>query len=110
MQDLLAAPKVAKQPGFDVSATTAPNGEVTVRAVVQDTSVRALTLRAENLAVAQPIRPVARGGKRPQVIEWKTRRSAADLRWIAVVIPDGDVSRRREAGAGSAASERIRDR
>jgi hypothetical protein len=106
LQDLLAAPDRPKQPGFDLSATTTSNGEVTIRAVVRDTSVRALILRADNLTIAESSRPIARGNKTAQTIEWKARRTAADLPWTAVVIPDGDVSRRREASITS--SGRIR--
>ncbi len=97
MQDLLAARGLVKDAGFGVTVTAAANGELTFRAVVRDTSVRELTLRAENLAVAQASRPVPRGGQGAKTVEWKARRTAADLPWTAVVIPDADVSRRREA-------------
>jgi hypothetical protein len=99
MQDLLAAPSVG-EPAFDLSRP-ASNGEVTIRAVVRDTSVRTLTLRADNLGVAQSSRPIMREKKSPQTIEWKARRTAADRPWTAVVIPDSDTSRRREASITS---------
>jgi hypothetical protein len=38
-------------------------------------------------------------------IEWKARPKTADIPWVAVVIPNGDVSRRREVVA-SVAPER----
>jgi hypothetical protein len=97
MQDLLAARGPVKDAGFGVTVTAAANGELTFRAVVRDTSVRELTLRAENLTVAQASRPVPRGRQGARTVEWKARRTAADLPWSAVVIPDADVSRRREA-------------
>jgi hypothetical protein len=91
MQDLLAS-RVAAAP-FDVTASMAANGEVTIRAVVRDPGVKALSVRADNLTVGRAIR---RGG----IVEWRGRHVVADAPWVAVVIPDGDVARRREVVGG----------
>ncbi len=90
MQDLLAA-RASPDPGFDITAATAANGEVTIRAVVRDASVRSLSIRAENLRGDTRARLVSA----PGAIEWKTR-ATSGLPWFAVVIANGDASRRRE--------------
>jgi hypothetical protein len=81
---------------FTVTSTAAANGEVTVRLTTKPASrVQSVTLRAENLTVDRPTRAVAASAV-PVTIEWKGRLRSAMTPWVAVVIPDGDVSRRRE--------------
>lgn len=96
MEDLAGPPPATADAGFRVAATTAPNGEVTVRATASGGAVGAFELRAENLRVDRPVRTVERRGGGPVTVEWKARPVRADVPWVAVVVPDGDVSRRRE--------------
>ncbi|MGI8617483.1 MAG: glycoside hydrolase family 9 protein, partial [Gemmatimonadaceae bacterium] len=104
MQDLTgtspALEALRSRAPFTASATTASNGEITIRAVVSDAAVRTLALRAQNLRMNRPTRtlPRRRAGK-PVVVEWKARRGDSIAPWFAVVIPDGDASRRREVPA-----------
>jgi hypothetical protein len=98
MEDLMGTPPsgpAAADPGFRVAATTA-NGEVTLRATVSGADVRTLTLRAENLRVDRPVRTVPRRAGGTVTLEWKGRLLDAQAPWVAVVVPDGDMSRRRE--------------
>jgi hypothetical protein len=97
MEDFLGptpAPSVPAQ--VDVTATAPSADQVTIRVVVRDPRVRTFTLRAENLVVDRPTRTVTRRTGRPVTVEWKARRTVRDAAWVAVVIPDADVSRRRE--------------
>lgn len=95
MEDLMAAPAPA-DPGFRVSSTTA-GGVVTIRVTTRGAST--FTLRTDNLRVGRPSRSVSRGVG-TTTIEWKARAVAADAPWVAVVVPDGDVARRREVFGG----------
>jgi hypothetical protein len=101
MEDLLAGWRTRGTPSelspFEVTATTGggSKGEVTIRVVPKDSRVRTFTLRAENLAVDRPTKTVTVRAGLPTTLEWKTR-APPDAPWVAVVIPDGDVSRRRE--------------
>ena len=100
MEDLIGAPPVpaaAVQKDFQVSAATAANGEVTIRVIARPADVKSFSLRAENLRVERPERTVAGRGDKPTTLEWKARTIVAGAPWFAIVIPDGDVSRRREA-------------
>ena len=95
MADLLgASPPVP--PGFSVAATTAANGEVTVRLTSSRADARTFELRSENLVIDRPLRSVSVRTGAPVTIEWKGKPKASSVPWVAVVIPDGDVSRRRE--------------
>jgi hypothetical protein len=95
MQDLLA--REAKAPEFGVTTSTAANGEVTIRVQANQSSAQSFTVRADNLVVANPTRQVTRSANGAAVLEWKARRVTSDVPWVAVVYPDRDVSRRREA-------------
>lgn len=77
-------------------ATVAPNGEVTVRLTTTGDGTHTYELRADELTVDRPARTVTLRAGRSTTIEWKARPTSKDAAWVAVVIPDGDVSRRRE--------------
>ncbi|MGK2935920.1 MAG: glycoside hydrolase family 9 protein [Gemmatimonadaceae bacterium] len=100
MSDLLGGPVPSPaRSGFDVSVTSHTRHQMTIRATVRDAGVRSLTLRSENLVVAQPTQRVRPSGQAPSMVEWRVRRSDSAAPWLAVVISNGDVSRRREVPA-----------
>ena len=94
MEDLLA-PKPLPVSGFDVTSTTAKKGTVTIRAVVRDSTVHSLTLRAENLKVERATRTVPQR-RMPVTIEWKVRLQDAGAPWAAVIHANGDLRHRLE--------------
>lgn len=96
MEDLLSTPAPASDDDLQVTATTAHNGDITIRLTTRDPRVRTVALRAENLRIAQPSRTVQRRAGMPAVVEWKARRIVASAPWFAVAVPDGDLARRRE--------------
>ena len=97
MEDLMAGPAArSRDSSFTVSATTAPSGEVTVRLTSSSTTATSFTLRAEGLAVDRPTRAVVPRTVGPITLEWKGRPTTAGVPWVAVVVPNGDVTRRRE--------------
>jgi hypothetical protein len=94
MTDLLGAG--APSPDFTVAATTAANGEVTVRLTATGAGRRVFELRTENLVVDRPVRAAAVRAGTPVTVEWKGRLKDVGQSWVAVVVPDGNASRRRE--------------
>lgn len=70
----------------------------TLQTKARDPAIRTVELRSENLVVSRPSRRVMRRGRGPGVVEWRVRQADPAAAWFAVVIPDGDVSRRREVG------------
>jgi len=53
-------------------------------------------LRSENLVVDRPSRTIVQSATGSGIVEWKARVATPNAPWVAVVVPDGDVSRRRE--------------
>ena len=102
MADLLDPRRDSSSDAVAVAAhtVTAPNGDVTVRVTATGEGTHTFSVRVENLVVERPSRSVTLQPGRPMTFEWRARRVARDLPWVAVVIPNGDVSRRREAGSG----------
>jgi hypothetical protein len=106
MEDLLgAAPRTARASDVSVTSSTAPNGDVTLRLTSTSGEPQSFAVRSDNLTVDRPIRNVQGGAGKPVTIEWKARPKTAGIPWVAVVIPDGDVSGRREVMPSSAPSE-----
>ena len=102
MADLLDAPRdsISDAVSFSTQTIGAPNGDVVVRLTATGQGTHTFAVRAENLTVERPSRSVTLQPGRPMTVEWRARRVARDLPWAAVVIPNADVSRRREAGSG----------
>lgn len=99
MEDLIgetSPESSAGRPAFAVAATTAPNGDVTIRLTASGEGAHTFALRAENLVFDRPSRAVTLRPGTPVTVEWKARPASADSPWVAIVVPDGDVSRRRE--------------
>jgi hypothetical protein len=98
MEDLLAgAPTTASAPSrFTLAATTAADGEITIRLTARGTGAHRYTLRTDNVRAANATRDVTLRDGQPATIEWKARRIRPDAPWTAVVIEDGDATRRRE--------------
>jgi hypothetical protein len=81
---------------FDVSKTTSATGEVVIQATARGGGVHHLKLRTDNLAVSDDEKEVALKGEGTVTVEWRGRIADRDSPWVAVVVPDGDLSRRRE--------------
>ncbi len=99
MEDLLAQPVSPSAPSagrYDVTSRVAANGEVTVRVTASGSGVHTFALRTDNLAVRNPARTVTLRPDAPVTIEWRGTPVSRTASWVAVVIPDGDVARRRE--------------
>ena len=97
MEDLLGpTPTRAADAQFDVSATVGAGDRITIRVVARDAGRHTFTVRAENLLVDRPTRTATGRGGKPATLEWTARRVDRDASWVAVVIPDGVVSHRRE--------------
>jgi hypothetical protein len=97
MADLMGGePAANRDSSIAVSATTAPNGDVTVRLTASASAARSFTLRGEGLTVERPTRAASPSADGRVVIEWKARPANPRVPWVAVVLPDGDVTRRRE--------------
>jgi len=99
MADLLAdarKPTPAAGPSFVVTASATGDGRVAVRLSATGEGEHTFELRSSNLTVERPFRPVTLRAGTPVTLEWRARPADAGAPWVAVVIPDGDVTRRRD--------------
>ena len=95
MEDLIDGPPTQRLE-FGLSATTAPNGEVTIRVTASGAGVHTFAVRSENLVGLGASKTVTVPTGSPVTVEWKARPASADAPWVAVVVADGDVSHRRD--------------
>jgi hypothetical protein len=86
----------AKDLDLRVKSATATGSDVTIRVEVSGAGDHVIALRTDNLSSDALSRKVALKPGTPQIVEWQTRRERLDSPWIAVMIPDSDVSRRKE--------------
>ena len=81
---------------FEASAATSRTGDVVIRARTRGNGVHRLQVRAENLTLSGDEKRVTLSAKGTATLEWRGRVAALGSPWVAVVVPDGDLSQRQE--------------
>jgi hypothetical protein len=81
---------------FELSQETFAVGEVVIKATVRGSGAHRLRLRADNLTFSGDVKEVTLKGEGAVALEWRGRITAQETPWVAVVVPDGDLSLRRE--------------
>jgi hypothetical protein len=81
---------------FSITSEKAVNGEVAIRLTASGDGRHTFAARAENLAVDQPVRELTLRPGAAAGLVWKARVVSPGAPWVLVVVPDDDVSRRRE--------------
>lgn len=89
MADLLAEPAA---PGLDLAGREEAGGRVSITATVRGPTRRELALRGHNLEVDAPSKTVEPGAS----ATWSARVVRPEAPWVAVVVPDGDVTSLRD--------------
>jgi len=82
---------------FTLSSQTAANGAVTITAAVQGSGRHELSVRTDGLNLAQPERQLDLKPGVAQKIVWQGKMRTAGAPWVAVFVPDNDLSQRKEA-------------
>jgi hypothetical protein len=88
-------------PDFTISHKTSPDGQVVIEITTRGSGAHSFTIRAENLTVVGPERRITLESEAAQTITWQCKMKSVDTPWVAVIVPDGDLSQRKEA-VGSA--------
>ncbi len=100
MEDLMDPTVADVQPArmldYSVKSITRANGTVTITLRASGSGAHTFILRSDNLAVTRPSRTITLRAGRPATITWTARIVAAHAPWVGVVVPDRDVSNRRE--------------
>jgi hypothetical protein len=92
-----------------VTAETAENGEVRIELTAFGEGTHTFTVRADNLDVNQPSKSLTLRPGNTGRIQWSATMSSTEAPWVAVVIPDGDVMKRRDV-VGSIARFKVPER
>ncbi len=82
---------------FRISSEAGAGGAMTVRLSANGTGRHAFTLRAFNLDVGQSERTLVLESGKTTTVEWQATLKSADVPWVVVAFPDGDLSQRQEA-------------
>ena len=98
MVDLLDPPPPVPT-GFAVTSSTAANGQMTIRLTTTTSTAKSFELRHDGLVVTGAPTVTRRNAATPFTFEWKARVADARVPWVAVVIPDRDVSQRVEVAS-----------
>lgn len=97
MEDLLPQPEHVTAPvDASITNTTAANGDIVITAATARATNHTYDLRSENLRIVSVRRSAAKQAGGPTSIEWRAKRIANDAPWVAVVVEDGQIARRRE--------------
>ncbi|MFC0516963.1 glycoside hydrolase family 9 protein [Mucilaginibacter angelicae] len=81
---------------YDVSQNITSNGGITIKLKVQGNGSHSFNIRTDNLSLASASKQITLQTGTAQSFEWKGRITDKDTPWVAVVIPDGDMSHRKE--------------
>jgi hypothetical protein len=81
---------------LSVSQESTTDGGVTIRAKVEGAGRVRLAIRASNLNVANREQEVQLAAGKPQTITWTAKTISAREPWVAVIVPNGDMSARKE--------------
>jgi hypothetical protein len=76
---------------------TSTSGEVTIRVTAHGDGVHTFALRVENLDIDNDEKELTLRPGAAASFEWKGRLISTEAPWVAVVVPDNDVTQRRDA-------------
>ena len=81
---------------FDVTHTTSNNGSVTIELKALGTGIHDFTIRTNNLNLKNIKQQVNLIKETSATLKWRGNISSKDMPWVAVVVPDDDLSQRLE--------------
>jgi hypothetical protein len=88
---------------FTVSSQTAARNDITVRVSAKGAGDHSFSIRSDNLVLSQPaVQNIHLGSGTTQEVVWRARVVSPETPWVALVIPDGDLSKRAEVTAANA--------
>ncbi len=82
---------------FTVSQKTSPDGEVTIELTAKGNGKHRFSVRADNLTLPLLDKEVTLKPGVSETIKWLGKMESKDTPWIAVIVPDNDLSQRKEA-------------
>lgn len=81
---------------FRVEQQSSADGEITLKVVASGTGRHRISIRTDNLDLSEPERDVDLNSGSARTISWRARVRSTDAMWIALILLDGDLSRKIE--------------
>jgi len=81
---------------YEITSETTGSGDVTLKVSARGSGSHRLALRMENLTVDGAERELTLQPGGTGTVMWRARITSEDSPWVAVVVPDGDLSLRKE--------------
>jgi hypothetical protein len=96
----------SKAVSFEISALRSGKGEVIIKVSAHGSGSHHFSIRTDNLTLPNPRKELILQPGQTGKLEWHVTISSPDTPWVAVVIPDDDLSQRKEL-TGSALSKAL---
>ncbi len=81
---------------YEVSKQALANGDVIIKLMVQGSGQHQFHIRTDNLTIADDSKTIKLKQGKASSFEWTARISSPDTPWVAVIVPDDDLSQRKE--------------
>jgi hypothetical protein len=81
---------------YTISKQEAQNGQIVIRVTAYGQGEHHLNLRTDNLCVKENIKEIRFKNGNAVTVEWQGRIASTDEPWVAVIIPDKNISGRKE--------------
>ncbi|MDB5138780.1 MAG: hypothetical protein JWR12_696 [Mucilaginibacter sp.] len=82
---------------YQVSKEVSAQGEVIIKITAQGNGVHHFSIRTDNLMIADASKTLILKSGSPLNFEWRGHITSSDTPWVAVIVPDGNLSQRKEA-------------
>jgi hypothetical protein len=81
---------------YQISKQVSTNGEVTIKLIAQGNGSHHFNIRTDNVTIAETSKEIKLKPGNSLSFEWKGHITSNDTPWVAVVVPDDDLSQRKE--------------
>ena len=81
---------------YEVSKEVTANGDITIKLKVRGKGIHHFNIRTDNLSVSSPEKSVSLKAGEITNFEWFGRITMKETPWVAVIVPDGNLSAKKE--------------
>jgi hypothetical protein len=86
---------------FIVASTTSKDGQVTIEVTIRGKGTHDFSIRTDNLTLKESSKNLTLLSGRKQKLVWQGKVENVNSPWFAVVIPDNDMTQRKEANGAA---------
>jgi hypothetical protein len=81
---------------YETSKEVSANGEITIKVTARGSGVHYFNIRTDNLAIAATSKKIDLKSRSKATFEWHGHITSAGTPWVAVIVPDDNLSQRQE--------------